>query len=226
MIRFLGFLLIIIISGVSFAKDCVTCNTDSRNLSIINSKNIGQIQLIVSKLPFVKGINITKVDPATTAWSGEWSSYIYSALNDPKFSTLMNRKINSSNLELLGCTNYNTFNPDQKKRFLIVFIAAIAETESDFNVDEKTGSNIGLLQISTGDAEYYSGVAVSADDLKKPLINLNKGLYILQSQLIKRNSQLFPEGRIFNWEVLDGTHRSAPINRFKRNLHNLPFCKK
>lgn len=171
-------------------------------------------------------------------WGEELTSIFFEKLSPPSLESLFTIPIASEDLELLGCSNFNTLTDDQKKAFYIVFFAAIAERESDFKADDETfdrghfNTNIGLFQIDKNSAIRHAfkivGKNVSKKDLKNPITNFMVGTYILKNQLEGNyredtTGRLFPD-KHFYWEVLGQRKREKFLKSFNNNRMNLPFC--
>jgi hypothetical protein len=171
------------------------------------------------------------------AWSSEVTKTLFNNLGDTSLQSLFTTTVNEDDAKLVGCSNFNILSQDQKKIFYIVFLAAIAERESDFDPKNETydpahgNVNIGLLQIDTESAKRHASEIVddiNDEDLKDSSINLNIGTFILRNQIQGKfrsdvKSRLFPL-RSYYWEVLNLKKRSRVIASFKNNKANLPFC--
>jgi len=167
-------------------------------------------------------------------WKSEINIDLSNELNDTKYDDIFNLELNQNDLNLLGCNNYHSFNLSEKKRFIIVFLAAIAERESDFDPENMTYDpthknwNIGLLQIDTKSAIRHAGESLSEEELKDPFLNLKVGLSIFKNQVTGKyrselNGRLFT-GKSFYWEVLNDNYKHRVIKSFINNRFNLPLC--
>ena len=147
-------------------------------------------------------------------------------------SSLFNSHLDVNDLQHLKCSNFNQLDTTQKKLFYVVFLASIAERESDFNPADQTGSNIGLLQIDPASAVRHAreivGDRVTINELSVPETNLSIGAFILKNQISGKwkpdvAGRLFPDD-IYYWEVLNSKYRNRVIKSFLNNRSNLPFC--
>jgi len=166
------------------------------------------------------------------AWDSNVSKNLYLDLSKIEVSELFDVNINQANLNELGCPRFNEFSIEEKKLFFIVFLAAIAERESDFNPSEITLKNIGLLQIDKSSAvrhaKEYVSPDISDEDLKVSSENLRIGTFILRNQLkglwsSKVAGKLLTGGNYY-WEVLNDQYKHRVIKSFINNRTNLPFC--
>ena len=166
------------------------------------------------------------------AWNSSINKTLFDDLSQSSLAPLLNTNLNESDLANLKCSNFNQLNETQKKLFYVVFLASIAERESDFDPRNVTGTNIGLLQIDRTSAVRHAkevvGSYVSVEDLMIAETNLFVGAFILKNQVSgafrgESNGRLFPD-RIYYWEVLNDKYRSRVIKSFLNNRSNLPFC--
>ena len=157
---------------------------------------------------------------------------LYQELSLNSLSPLMNTNLELDDLKLLKCSNFNELNSTQKKLFYVVFLASIAERESDFDPTNETGTNIGLLQIDRASAVRHAseivGDQITKDELTDPETNLSVGSFILKNQISGKwktaaSGRLFPD-EIYYWEVLNSKYRGRVIKSFLNNRNNLPFC--
>lgn len=176
-------------------------------------------------------IKIKKLN-GSEGWSEEVTQNLYKSLSEESIASLFDQFIDESNLAELGCTNYNSLSLYEKKLFYIVFFAAIAERESDFNPRDITKKNIGLLQIDINSAYRHAGDEASniqsIADLMNPNENLRIGTHILRNQV---QGKWIPEvrgklltGRNYYWEVLNDNFKARVVKSFMNNRFNLPFC--
>ena len=167
------------------------------------------------------------------AWSKDWSFALAELLSTPDFNQVIDIEIAKPDLELVGCSNYNQLSSIEKKIFLIIFISAISEAESDFQVANETYNpgdstmNIGLLQIDRASAKRHSGVKYSInsdEDLKNPSINLKVGAHIFKNQIVKskHKGRLFPV-QTYYWQVLSGS-KLRLMKNINLNRENISFC--
>ena len=138
----------------------------------------------------------------------------------------------TQDLRELDCTNFNNLSVRHKKIFLTVFIAAIAEAESDFRVGIKTRNpgdntiNVGLLQIDERAARNHTRHSlgnIAEDDLINPELNLRVSVHILKNQVLSKVARykLLPE-KSYYWQVL--TEKKRLFKNLRLNRNNLPFC--
>lgn len=165
-------------------------------------------------------------------WSFDVTSKLYLDLSNEDFLDVYDLILDEQSLIELGCINFNQLSVYEKKLFYIVFLAAIAERESNFNPYDVTKKNIGLLQIDLNSAHRHAGREASHiksnSDLMVASENLRIGTYILKNQL---QGRWIPEvkGRLltkrnYYWEVLNDEYKGRVIKSFHNNRANLPFC--
>ncbi len=165
-------------------------------------------------------------------WRNEYTYMLREFLSEPGFESIYKVAINPDDLALIGCSNFNQLNGHYKKIFFIVYLAAIAEAESDFRSELMTINpgdntlNIGLLQIdyvAANNHSYGHLGNLDSEDLKIPLTNLKAGAYILRNQIAGRtaHSRLFPE-RTYYWQAL--TQKRRVLKNIRANGHSLFFC--
>lgn len=179
-----------------------------------------------------------KKTPTQQAWDASISGSLYENMKDPTLATLFETTINEEDLRVLKCTNFNTLNNDEKSLFYIVFIAAIAKLESDFNPNNMTYDsthrnwNIGLLQIDTHSAARHApeiaDSSVKNENLKNSEFNLHTGLYILKNQINGKyrseiKGRLLPSSNYY-WEVLNSSYRARFLKSYFINYNLLGFC--
>lgn len=215
-------ILFIIIFIFSCGKD-----TTSSNNATLNYLNISEYSSIDS-------IKINK-SSKNNSWSKDWSFALAEVLSTSDINQILDIEIAKNDLDLVGCSNYNQLNSMEKKIFLIIFISAIAEAESDFQIANETYNpsdstmNIGLLQIDLASAKRHSGTKypIKSDiDLKNPSINLKVGAYILKNQIVKSKykGRLFPVNTYY-WQVLSGSKKRL-LKNINLNRENIIFCTK
>ena len=181
----------------------------------------------------INSININK-SSRRIAWSKEWTFALAEVLSSD-LSIIFDTEIIQTDLDLVGCKNYNELNLLDKKIFMIIFLSAISEAESDFregvenlNPGDST-LNIGLLQIDVASAIRHSGHKYSVkndEDLKKGTINLKVGAHILKNQITKSKykGKLFPE-KSYYWQVLSGS-KVRIFKNINLNRESIGFCNK
>lgn len=200
-----------------------------------NSKPNEEIEM-VSQFSTLREIDV-KIHKSSGKfpWEKEYSEAIIEEINqNSKLSSLLETEINQGDLKRLDCVNFNELSNYEKSVFYTVYIAAIAEAESDFKNGSETmnykdmTNNVGLLQIDTKSAlrhaknEYGK---LTEKDLKNPIVNLKVGLFILKNQITGKvaNKRLLPV-KSYYWQVL--TQNKRFFKNFKMNYSNLSFCKK
>ena len=165
-------------------------------------------------------------------WEKSFTDAVMDELDRPEIEPLLKNKISSIDLQTLNCTPLNELSFAKKKIFYTVFIAAIAEAESDFRVALRTRNpsdntiNVGLLQIDEQAARNHTKGSLGhleAIDLVDPGTNLRVGVHILKNQVLSKvaRHRLLPE-RSYYWQVLSEEKRV--LLNLKTNSHNLPFC--
>lgn len=168
------------------------------------------------------------------SWKKEWTFALADVLSSQDLNGILDINVNQADLDLIGCSNYNQLTLFEKKIFMIVFMSAISEAESDFEIGNETFNrgdstiNIGLLQIDVASAKRHSGKKYSVEynkDLKNPIINLKVGAHILNNQLTgsKHRGRLFPS-RTYYWQVLTGS-KIRIFKNIKLNKKSIEFCK-
>ncbi len=167
-------------------------------------------------------------------WSFDVTSKLYEDLSSHDFSKVFDLILDDQSLIELGCVNFNQLSVYEKKLFYIVFLAAIAERESNFNPYDVTQKNIGLLQIDLNSAYRHAGNEATSiqsnSDLMVASVNLRIGTYILKNQLFGKwipevKGKLLTK-RNYYWEVLNDQYKDRVIKSFHNNRSNLPFCQK
>lgn len=165
-------------------------------------------------------------------WKKEYTASLGVALSDSSFTALYNTQINFDDLKLVKCENFNELNLAQKQVFYVVYLAAIAEAESDFKTFSKTWNpsdrtmNIGLLQIDQAVANNHTkGRLGNLDDgdLVDPAINLKVGVFVLKNQVTSKvaRNRLFPVNSYY-WQVL--TQKKRVLKNIEANRSNISFC--
>ena len=165
-------------------------------------------------------------------WEKSYTEAVLDELDRPEIEPLLKTKISSVDLQTLNCTTLNELSFAKKKIFYTVFIAAIAEAESDFRVALRTRNpsdntiNVGLLQIDEQAARNHTKGSLGhleAIDLVDPGTNLRVGVHILKNQVLSKvaRHRLLPE-RSYYWQVLSEERRV--LKNMNHNSINLPFC--
>lgn len=132
-------------------------------------------------------------------------------------------QISENDLEVLGCSGFNRANKVEKMKFYLLFLASVAEAESDFKNESYSKapngtSNIGIFQIDEKAGINNTNVALGKkiynpkslsdfmffnSELKNGDFNSKTSTYIFKNQLKKHRNQLFTKnGNFFYWEVL------------------------
>ena len=185
-----------------------------------------------SEYSSIDSIKISK-SSKKISWGKDWSFALAEVLSTPDFNQVLDIEIAKTDLDLVGCSNYNQLSSIEKKIFLIIFISAISEAESDFQIANETYNpgdstmNIGLLQIDIASAKRHSGVKYSIksnEDLKNPSINLKVGAHIFKNQIVKskHKGRLFP-AQTYYWQVLSGS-KVRLMKNINLNRENISFC--
>lgn len=168
------------------------------------------------------------------SWPESYSKAIFEILDHEEVNGILSAKINSNDLEKVGCQNLNELDVVQKKIFYIVYFAAIAEAESDFRTGIKTinpgdyTTNVGLLQIDISAARNHTRKALGPleqRDLVEPHTNLEVGAFVLKNQILGKTAKgrLFP-AKSYYWSVL--TYPKRLLKNVEHNRENIPFCQK
>jgi hypothetical protein len=206
--------------------------------SFLDDKKIEIFDGILTKLspPQEKLVSL-KIKPSSSniQWEDKYTDYLYKTLSGPSFDPLLDQKIDEDDLKKINCPQFNELDKDQKKKFYIVYLAAIAEASSDYNTNDETYSrfdkttNYGLLQIDPESAKRHAGSIVindiGKDELTNYVPNLQVGAYILKHQIAGKiaTGRLFPD-KTYYWPTLKNSQKRI-LNTFKSNSENLPFCK-
>jgi len=176
-----------------------------------------------------------KPSSSNIPWEDKYSDFLFKTLSGPSFDPLLDQKIDEEDLKKINCPQFNELDKDQKKKFYIVFLAAIAEASSDYNTNDETYSpsdkstNYGLLQIDPESAKRHAGSVVikdiGKDELTNYVPNLQVGAYILKHQIAGKiaTGRLFPKN-VYYWPTLKNS-QSRILKTFAQNSSNLPFCK-
>lgn len=179
-----------------------------------------------------------KKNTSQQGWDSLTSMSLYENMKNPALASLFEVEINQDDLIDLKCSNFNSLSNDEKSLFYIVFLAAVAKLESDFDPKNMTYDsthrnwNVGLLQIDTDSALRHAPEAITNDysvaDLKDPNTNLYAGLYILKNQIIGKyrpeiTGRLLPSKSYYR-EVLNNSHRVKFLKAFFINHNLLSFC--
>jgi hypothetical protein len=211
-----------------------SCGHRNSNKQSDSSQNISPDPLFSSPIER----NNFSLDLNIGGWSRDTTQSLFENFSDPDLQSLLSTNLDARELSILGCKNFNLLDVDQKKIFLIVFIAAIADLESDFDTNDETydkyhkNINVGLLQIDIASAKRHApGLIFSSfsnEDLKDQKLNLHIGAYILKNQISGKwredaRGRLFPN-RTYYWEVLNQRNRFKFMKAFKNNLEFLTFC--
>ena len=168
------------------------------------------------------------------SWKCSYTTTLYSELSKPSFDSMFEIPLNKSDLTEFMCPNYNKMNRENKQRFFVVYLAAIAKSESDFNPTdhyfEKNGTNsLGMLAIDRTAANKATRNfgTITDQDLKDPKTNLKIGTYILHNQL--KNSKY--KGRLltshqdsaYYWSVIHNDDKKKKvIKSLMSNKSSLP----
>ena len=166
-------------------------------------------------------------------WKPSYTEVLHEIFEDEEFEKLFNTDINEEDLKRLSCTNLNELTKTDKKYFYTIYLAAIAEAESDLRPEVVTknkfkgNSNYGLFQIDSIVArENTKGILgkITNKELLDPLLNIKVSAYILKNQVrskIARTRLLPPKS--YYWKVL--TRSRKFFKHFENNIHLLKFCK-
>jgi hypothetical protein len=179
-----------------------------------------------------------KQNSSQQGWDSSTSEILYENMKDPVLVPLFNTDLKQEDLSILKCTNFNSLNNDEKSIFYIVFLAAIAKLESDFDSNNMTYDlvhknwNVGLLQIDRGSAIRHApeivNQRISDNELKESNRNLYIGLYILKNQVSGKYKngimgELLPN-KAYYWQVLNSSFRARFLKAYFNNYNYLTFC--
>lgn len=174
-------------------------------------------------------------------WDPAWDQFVIDAL-PPE---MLSEKVPSDVRTL--CPRFFEINSEERKQFWAYVFQAMAAAESSFRLnarlleshlgpDSVTGSTIvseGLLQLSYQDAKMYGcafdwtldqkfGLTELAKSVFDPRRNLECGMKILYTQIIRRARPLFTEKSY--WAILRPSRPGHKI--FLREMSNAPaFCR-
>lgn len=167
-------------------------------------------------------------------WKNEWSKAMIAFVED---TTLTDVPLLQSDLNLLGCPNYNRASAFEKNQFWIVMMASISAIESAFNPQTRYYEaplnewSEGLLQLSISNRKPSGGCAgINSRTILQPLPNLRCGLDIMERQIQgnqkrgRKRGSLFPNPAYY-WSTLTNPKtRPKVIEFFGRHLNQLKFC--
>lgn len=165
-------------------------------------------------------------------WKESYTEAVVDVLEHRDIQPLLEATIHQEDLKKLGCTNYNDLTKPEKMKFLVVYMSAIAEAESDYRTRLTTKNwgdgttNVGMLQIDVQAARFHTKKAlgeVSKEKLKDPHFNLKVGVFVLKNQVLGNiaRGRFFPK-RSYYWQVL--TYPKRLLKTMERNKENLSFC--
>ena len=232
------------------ARTDVMAETDLDISKFIGEKKVVQPQISVKKVNKIKTVNNDnneqddndelcgklkiKSKGTVESWKCSYTKALYSELSKPSFDNMFDIRINKDDLHDLMCPNYNKMNREEKQKFFIVYMAAIAKSESDFQPNdhylEKDGTNsLGMLAIDRKAANKATKNfgTITDQDLKDPEINLKVGTYILNNQL--KNSKY--KGRLltndqnsaYYWSVIHNDDKQKKVIKdLNSNKSSLP----
>lgn len=198
----------------------------------------GSASLVIEKIEDAnlndQSISSIKISDSSSKlqWPNEWTSELADVLSEPHFESIYNLSINKYDLEIVKCEKFNELSNVEKKIFYIVYLASIAEAESDYDIKTKSFNrsdrtlNIGLFQIDLASAHRHARefFTISSDnDLIDPKLNIAVAAHILKNQLNSKahKGRLFPV-KSYYWQVL--TKRTRVLNTISRNRKNIKFC--
>lgn len=199
--------------------------------SDVESELEGKVDEILAPYPSVENINI-KNSSANLKWKVEYSRALDDVYEHPDLDSLFSASLNVGDLNLVKCRNFALLSRNQKKVFYTVYLAAIAEAESDFKTGIKTTNpgdnttNVGLLQIDITAARNHTKGALGSmveDSLTDARLNLQVGAFVLKNQINSNvaKNRLFP-AQSYYWSVL--TAKARVLRNIESNRANLKFC--
>lgn len=160
---------------------------------------------------------------------GSWTKAAESAVAATLLSSAVPRDIERF------CPNYEASSPEDRKRFWVGLLSAIARPESNFkpettylepSITDSSGKNVtsrGLLQISLESSRGYRCGIENADELHDPGTNLRCGAKIMD-HWIRKDSVIAAEekpavGGARYWSVLRAWRKHLPeIGGFTKSL--------
>jgi len=175
-----------------------------------------------------------KSKESVESWKCSYTKALYSELSKASFDDMFKISLNKSDLADLSCPKYNKMNREEKQRFFIVYMAAIAKSESDFQPTdhylEKDGTNsLGMLAIDRTAANKATKAfgKITDQDLKNPEMNLKVGTYIMNNQLksSKYKGRLLTgdQNSAYYWSVIHNDDKQRKVIRdLNSNRSSLP----
>lgn len=212
------------------------CNSITTQLPLGEKQNatindITSTILTGQKAPFTLDI---KSSASKRSWENAYTDVLYQTLSSPDLEPLFKQQVNEDDLAKISCPAFNYLDKEEKKKFYITYLAAIAENSSGFNNQEvyytaryKT-TNYGLFQIDPKSARAHAGSIIGKEIDGKQLatyqINLKAAAYILKHQISGKiaTGRLFPD-KTYYWPSLK-TDQNKILASFAANAKNLPFC--
>lgn len=208
--------------------------------SIVSNDAINSFQQVVDKIENVpqKARFTLDIQPSSAKreWDPKYTDSLYQTLSEPSFEEFLKQKIDDEDLKKANCPEFNDLDNEDKKKFYIVYLAAIAEAGSDYNTEDASYSkgdgttNYGLLQIDPKSAKAHAGSVlekpIDASSLKQYQNNLKAGAYVLKHQIAGKiaTGRLFPD-KTYYWPTLKYS-QSRILGTMSSNASNLPFCNK
>ncbi len=145
--------------------------------------------LVQRKIPIIK-------NSGKHQWPDQYSKYVTEQYEKPYMQNFRDTKINEKDLKQIDCPGYQFATEDEKKKFWILWMSAIAKPESNFNnsecLHESDGTDsCGLLQIDYASANRWCGMyaaelgkkSFTKSDMANPEINLKCGMLIMDAQI-------------------------------------------
>lgn len=166
-------------------------------------------------------------------WKDSYTEALVEVFEHRDIQPIFDVTIHHEDLEKIGCVNYNELSKIEKMKFLVVYMSAIAEAESDYRTHITTLNpgdrtiNVGMLQIDVNAARNHTKRAlgeVSKDKLKDPHFNLKVGVFVFKNQVLGKiaRGRFFPK-RSYYWQVL--TYPKRLLKTMDKNRENINFCR-
>jgi hypothetical protein len=159
------------------------------------------------------------------AWNPAWNNYIANGIDQYSGVLLDTSKLPLAEIRLL-CPDFESFDNRNKKIFWIIFIAALARYESNFDTAckfmEPAPLNYyseGLLQLSYQDKKGYPNAPIdkSLQNITNAKVNLESGVLILGKSILREKTLFFAKKTY--WSVLR-KRREEISNFFYLNAMN------
>lgn len=207
-------------------------SSQKKEIQTTESSEQKKIEIEEVKEELVEELEITDSSMGLE-WKDSYTEALVETFEHRDIQPIFDITIHHEDLEKIGCVNYNDLSKLEKMKFLVVYMSAIAEAESDYrtrltttNWGDRT-TNIGMLQIDVSAARHHTKSAlgeVSKEKLKDPHFNLKVGVFVFKNQVLGKiaRGRFFPK-RSYYWQVL--TYPKRLLKTVERNKENLSFCR-